>query len=156
MRLLLDEDVPMQFVEPIRRLLPGHDVSHVVDLGWKSKKDVHLLRDARQRGFDAILTNDSSQLSSPDECRAIRDSGLHHIRYRQSTKRGLDGLAYALAGVVAAIRPIVEELALEPEQRLVLVREIAVSTRHEVTNPRTDPPAYWPRAQQKRRPRSNK
>jgi len=39
MRLLLDEDVPVQLVEPLRRMLPGHRVDHTAELGWKGKKD---------------------------------------------------------------------------------------------------------------------
>jgi hypothetical protein len=98
-KLLLDEDVPVQLLEPLRRLLPGHQVDHVEPLGWKGKKDRFLLPDAAQRSYDALLTNDSGQLDNVDECRAIRDSGMHHIRYRQDTRRGgggLEGLAYAM------------------------------------------------------------
>jgi len=40
MRLLLDECVP----RPLKRDLVGHDVSHVVDMGWSSKRNGELLR----------------------------------------------------------------------------------------------------------------
>jgi hypothetical protein len=153
MRLLLDEDVPLQFVAPIRHLLSAHDAKHVDELSWESKKDLALLRDAAKAGFGSILTNDSSQLSSPEECKAIKLSGMHHIRFKLNTRRGVEGLAYALAEVVAAIRPIVPELDTETEQRLVLVSELAVRKRHETTNAKTDPLPYWPRARQKQRPR---
>jgi len=33
MRVLLDEDVPMQLLDPLRRLLPGHEIHHVQELG---------------------------------------------------------------------------------------------------------------------------
>lgn len=46
MRLLLDEDVPVQLLEPLRHLLPGHLVDHVQAIGWKGKKDLFLLTDA--------------------------------------------------------------------------------------------------------------
>jgi hypothetical protein len=36
MRLLLDEDVPIQLLEPLQRLLPGHRVEHVDGIGWKA------------------------------------------------------------------------------------------------------------------------
>lgn len=39
MKLLLDEDVPKQLLEPLRHLLPNHEVDHVDDLGWKGKKE---------------------------------------------------------------------------------------------------------------------
>lgn len=154
MRLLLDEDVPIQLLEPLRRLLPDHQVDHADRLGWKGKKDRFLLPDARGRGYDALLTNDSAQLDSVEECRAIRDSGLHHLRYRQDTTRGADGLALAIAAVMAAIRQIVRELEDADGQRLIEIRAIERGKRHRTTDPRVDPPPYWPsRAGHPRRPR---
>jgi hypothetical protein len=93
-RLLLDEDVPVQLLEPLRRLLPGHQVDHVQGLGWKGKPDDFLLADAAARGYDVLVTNDSGQMDSPKECRDIRDSGIHHTRYRMLD--GLDVLALAM------------------------------------------------------------
>jgi hypothetical protein len=122
MRLLLDEDVPVQLLEPLRHLLPGHQVDHTERLGWKGKKDRFLLPDARRRGYDALLTNDSAQLDSIEECRAIRDSEMHHLRYHQDTRRGTDGLALAMAAVMAAIRQVVRELEDANGQRLVEIR----------------------------------
>lgn len=105
MRLLLDEDVPVQLLDPLRRLLPGHQIDHTEQLGWKGKKDRFLLPDARRRGYDALLTHDSAQLDSAEECRAIRDSRMHHVRYHQNTRSGLDGFALAMASVMAASGP---------------------------------------------------
>lgn len=153
MRLLLDEDVPVQLLEPLRHLLREHVVDHVQYLGWKGKKDRFLLADAAARGYDALLTHDSAQLDSEVESRAIRDSGLHHVRYRQDPRRGLDGLASAMAAVLAAIRPVVRDLDAAPGQRLVMIESIGPGRRHKVTDPRTDPPSYWPtrRGQRPRR-----
>jgi len=154
MQLLLDEDAPVQLLDSLRRLLPEHRVDHVQDLGWKGKKDRFLLRDASRRGYDALLTNDSAQLDDADESRAIRDSGLHHIRYRQDTRRGLDGLALAMASVLAALRGIMREPDAADGQRLVEVQAIQPGKRHRLTDPRTDPPRYWPsRVGQPHRPR---
>lgn len=144
MRLLLDEDVPVQLVEPLRRLLPGHHVGHVRELGWKGKKDRFLLPDARRRDYDAFLTNDSAQLDDVEESRAIRDSGLHHIRYPQNTARGVDGLALAMAAVMAAIRSIMAELDEADGQRLIEIQAIQAGRRHRTTDPGVDPPPYWP------------
>ncbi len=116
MRLLLDEGVPVQLIEPLRRLLPGHEVDHLEALGWKGKKDRFLLRGAARRGYDALLTNDSNQLDDPDECRAIRESAMHHVRYPVSD--GLNGLALAMGAVLAAIRPLLAELDVARGQRL--------------------------------------
>src|SRR5487761_543689 len=124
MRLVLDEDVPLQLLEPIRHLLRGHIVDHVDQLGWKGKKDRFLLPDAHRRGYDALVTNDSAQLDSIEESKAIKDSGLHHIRYRQNTRLGLDGLALAIGSVIATIRQIVDELEHAEDQRLVEIQSI--------------------------------
>lgn len=148
MRLLLDEDVPKPLLSALQRVLIGHEVVHVDDLRWKSKRDLNLLPDAAGRGFDAFLTNDSKQLDDAAECRAIRDSGMHHVRYRQRTGRqdsgGLNGLALAMGAILAAIRQVVRELEQADGQRLILIHEIRNERRHDATNPATDPPAYWP------------
>ena len=148
MKVLLDEDVPKPLLSALQRVLAGHDVVHVDDLHWKSKKDLNLLSDAAGRGFDAILTNDSKQLDDADECRAIRDSGLHHIRYRQQTGRGdgggMNGLALAMGAILAAMRQIMRELEAADGQRLVLIHEIRNERRHDSTDPKIDPPACWP------------
>ena len=49
MKVLLDEDVPEPLVPLLGRLLRGHDVQHVRDLKWKSKKDLDLFPDAPVR-----------------------------------------------------------------------------------------------------------
>jgi hypothetical protein len=144
MRLLLDEDVPLPLLRLMQTLLRGHEVEHVSTVGWRGKKDRPLYRDAAERHFDAILTNDISQFNDPAECRAIQRSGLHHITYELAD--GLDGLALASAAICAAIRPIVAELDRAPSQRLVRIRGVAPSRRRfGITNPATDPPSpYWP------------
>lgn len=148
MRPLLDEDVPTLLLPALQRVFPGHEVVHVDGLQWKSKKDLNLLADAAGRGFDAILTNDSKQLDDVDECRAIRDSRLRHIRYRQRTGRGesggLNGLALAMGAILSAMRQVVRYLEQADGQRLVLIHEIRNERRHELIDPRTDPPEYWP------------
>ncbi|MDQ4021228.1 MAG: DUF5615 family PIN-like protein [Actinomycetota bacterium] len=145
MKLLLDEDVPVQLVEPLRHLLRGHQVDHVQALGWKGKKDRFLLPDASRKGYEALITNDSAQLDNPEETRSIRDSGMHHIRYRHDTRRGVDGLAFAMASVMAAIRHVVRELNDADGQRLVEIQAISLVKRHHIIDPRVDPPPYWPR-----------
>ena len=56
MRLLLDECVP----RPLKHDLIGHDVSHVNDMGWSSKRNGELLRLMAAERFDAFLTVDQS------------------------------------------------------------------------------------------------
>ena len=50
MRLLLDECVP----RPLLRDLSGHDVHHVVDMGWSSKRNGELLQLMLAERFDAL------------------------------------------------------------------------------------------------------
>jgi hypothetical protein len=56
MRLLLDECVP----RPLKHDLVGHDVHHVVDMGWSSKRNGELLQLMVADGFDALLTVDQN------------------------------------------------------------------------------------------------
>ena len=153
MRFLLDEDVPVQLLEPLRRLMPEHSIDHVETLGWKGKKDRFLLPDAARRGYDTLITNDSAQLKDENECRAIRDSGLHHIRYTHDTKRGVDGLALAMAAVMGALRQVARDLNEASGQRLVEIRALRPDKRHTIVDPSTDPPPYWPRKPSPRRRR---
>jgi PIN like domain len=143
MRLLLDEDVPQPLLRLLQHLLRGHEVEHVSSVGWKGKKDRPLYRDAAEKGFNAILTNDISQFKDPTECRAIQRSGLHHISYE--LEDGLDGLAMASAAICAAIRPVIAALETARNQRIVRVHGLARSRRRfDISNPATDPPSnYW-------------
>ena len=54
MRLLLDECVP----RPLKHDLIGHDVRHVVDMGWSSKRNGELLRLIVAERFEALLMVD--------------------------------------------------------------------------------------------------
>jgi hypothetical protein len=56
MRLLLDECVP----RPLKSDLVGHDVRHVVDMGWSSKRNGELLKLMVAERFDTLLTVDQS------------------------------------------------------------------------------------------------
>lgn len=76
MRILIDENVPVQMLEMLRRLLPGHDVRHVSEIKWAGKKDLALLPDAAKRGFEVFLTKDGRQLEDPSE--TSRDQEVRH------------------------------------------------------------------------------
>lgn len=54
MLLLLDECVP----RPLKQHLAGHDVRHVVDMGWAGRRNGELLRLMLAARFDALLTVD--------------------------------------------------------------------------------------------------
>ncbi|SRR6266566_1970403 len=144
MRILLDEDVPIQVLALLDRVLKPHEVHHVQRIRWKGKGDLFLFADAAARGYNVLLTNDHGQLSDPRECDAIKKAGFHHVRYDQ--RPGLRGLALAVAAIVAAMPDLVEELENESAQRLV--RIIGLDPRRkrfEIVDPQREPPAYWPR-----------
>ena len=52
MRLLLDECIP----RPLLRDLSSHDVHHVVDMGWSSKRNGELLQLMLAERFEALFT----------------------------------------------------------------------------------------------------
>lgn len=143
MKILLDEDVPIQVRDLLRRVLYGHAVDHVEDLRWKNKKDPFVVRDAAARGYAVFVTNNRKQLVVPEECRAIKESGLHHVLYDQAVQ-GLDGLALAIAAIIAAMPRLVRELDEATEQRLAKIRGIRDEPRYTITDPQKTPPSpYW-------------
>lgn len=91
MKILLDEDVPEQVITVLSNVLIKHRVDHVHGIKWSGKPDNYLYADAAKRGYDAIVTNDGAQMSDPDECRAVKRSGMHRVSYRQR-HQGLKGL----------------------------------------------------------------
>jgi hypothetical protein len=56
MLVLLDECVP----QPLKRDLVGHDVRHVVDLGWAGKRNGALLQLMVAERFSVLLAVDQS------------------------------------------------------------------------------------------------
>jgi hypothetical protein len=146
MRLLLDEGMPVQLLEPLRLNSP-HQVQHVDELRWKGKQDANLFRDTATRGFDALVVLDVDQLADPDLCRALKASGLHHISLRQGRRvKGKTGVARVIASLVVAMPYILANLETIAEQRLVEVTLLATGARHETLDPRRERQRfpYWP------------
>lgn len=144
MKVLLDECVPEPLHALLQRILRGHHVDHVKPLGWAGKKDVPLLRDAGRGKYEIFVTNNLAQFQNPDECDAIKKSGLHHVTYELDS--GLDGLGRACGALCAAMRGIVTDLQSAPGQRLVRVTGLKRGVRrYTITDPAVDPPSgYWP------------
>jgi predicted nuclease of predicted toxin-antitoxin system len=141
-RLVVDEGVPVQVLEPLRRN-KGHQFAHVTDLGWDGQKDQPLFAAAAQRGFDAIVALDVDQLFEPAEWRALRRSRLHHISLRQGrTVRGRTGVARVLASLIVAMPYVLADLATTDGQRIVEVALLAATARHELFDPRRERQRY--------------
>jgi hypothetical protein len=145
MRVLLDEDTPVQLIAVLRHLLPAHHVDHVDGIKWKSKKDRNVLPDAKKAGYHVIVTKDRRQLEDPVECDAIKKAGLHHVRYTHRRKN-LEGLGLAIGAVVAAMPQVMAALEEVDAQQLIRIAGINNTDRFDMTDPRRKPPSkYWPR-----------
>lgn len=82
MRLLLDECVPKR----LKADLTGHDVSHVVEMGWSSKRNGELLKLMVAERFEALLTVDQHIEFQQN----VRDSGIGVLVVRARTNRLTD------------------------------------------------------------------
>jgi len=145
MRVLVDEAMPLQVVEPLR-LNKGHAFDHVDELRWKGKKDVSLFRDAAANGYEVVLTLDLAQLDSADESRALKRSGLHHVAIAQGrSAQGVRGMARVIASVIVSMPYVLDDLIAAPGQRIVELSLLAGIRRHVVHDPAVEPHRfpYW-------------
>ncbi len=142
MRLLLDEGLPVQLLEPLRRNL-GHEFEHVDGLKWKGKLDTFLVRDAARRGFHAIVVLDLDQLADPSEWRALRETGLHHVSLKQGSRvKGKKGVARVMASLILAMPYVLDDLDAVDDQQIVEVALLAAGHRHELFDPRHERQRY--------------
>ena len=79
MRLLLDECVP----RPLLHHLTGHDVHHVVDMAWSSKRNGELLELMLAQRFEALLTVDQNLPFQQN----VRSSGIAVVVIKPATNR---------------------------------------------------------------------
>jgi hypothetical protein len=141
-RLLVDEGVPVQVMQPLR-LNRGHEFAHVTELRWSGRKDTALFESAARRGFDAIVVLDVDQLVEPVEWRALRASALHHISLRQGrTIRGASGVARVAASLIVAMPYVLVELSAVAEQRIVEISLLSATARHEAFDPKVEQRRY--------------
>jgi hypothetical protein len=144
-RLLLDEQLPVQLLEPLG-LNRGHKFEHVNGLGWKGKPDELLFADAAGKGFDALVSSDLDQLADPVEARALKAAAIHHIGIRGGRRaQGIKGTARLIAAVIAAMPSVLEDLEAAPGQRVVEISTLSGRKRHEVFDPKraADKFPYW-------------
>jgi predicted nuclease of predicted toxin-antitoxin system len=143
MRFLLDEGLPVQLLDPLA-LARKHQFDHVDHLKWKGKPDDRLFADAADRGFDAIVTLDVDQLSDPELCRALRQSGLHHVSLRQgrAVRQGAKGTARVIALLVAAMPYVIDDLETAGGQRIAEVQLLGSGKRHGTFDPTRERARY--------------
>ncbi len=144
MKILLDEQVPEPALDPLRFMLPGHQVDHVQRIRWKGKQDLQLIPDMATRGYLMLVTADTGQLEDHEECAAIKKAGIHHVRFERHG-RGIASTASAIATVVAGV-PIIVPLLEDQPQRLVELGVVKCGqTRYKIVDPEREPPTqYWP------------
>ena len=56
MKILVDENIDEVYPE----FMPGHDVAHVVTMGWQGTKNGQLLAKAHEAGFQMFITADKN------------------------------------------------------------------------------------------------
>lgn len=143
MKVLLDENVPEVVLHLLQKLSIGHQIHHVAQLDWRGKKDILLLADAKRKHFEAFLTGDISQYDDPDECKAVKRSGMHHITFESHS--GPLSHATLVASLCAATPTLLNRLANETGQRIATIAGISTGGRFSIKDPMTDPPSnYWP------------
>src|SRR5215210_898986 len=93
MRVLLDECVP----RPLKRDLPEHFVSTVMEMKWKGIENGELLLLIREAGFDAFVTVDQN----------LRAAGLRVVILVARTNRlqDLQPLIPSLRDALAYLQP---------------------------------------------------
>jgi hypothetical protein len=97
MRILLDECVP----RPLRRLLMGHDVRTIREMGWAGKKNGELLALMAGAGFEGLLTVDQNLRYQQN----LAASGVAVVVMAAASNR-LPDLVPLIPGVEAALRGI--------------------------------------------------
>jgi hypothetical protein len=145
MRVLVDEGMPVQLIEPLR-LNKGHAFDHVDQLHWKGKKDVSLFRDAAVKGYEVVLTLDLAQLDSIEESRALKRSGLHHVAIAQGrSAQGIRGMARVISSVIVSMPYVLADLESAAAQRVVELSLLAGTRRHVVQDPAVEAHRfpYW-------------
>jgi len=100
-KILLDEMMPKRFAS----LLIGHDVSHVVTIGWRHIVNGKLLALSEASGFTVFITKDGN------------------ISYQQN----LEGRKIAILVLKPASQDFLDLFALAPDVLLVLPRLTAGS-----------------------------
>ena len=95
MRVLLDEQLPRQ----LARLLEGHEVRTVQQVGWAGLKNGELLQRARETGYDVFLTADQNLAFQHN----LQQSGLCVVVV-EAVSNALEDIQPLVPSILAAIR----------------------------------------------------
>jgi hypothetical protein len=79
-KVLFDQGTPV----PLRRALPGHDVSTAYEMGWSTLMNGELLAAAEAAGFAAIVTTDTRGRAGGEKPRAATGARLAAAQRRQA------------------------------------------------------------------------
>ena len=94
-RILLDENLPIA----LKRLLTGHEVATVKDMGWKGIQNGALLALAQQSGFEVMITGDKKLSYQQNPAgRMIALVVLSETQW-QVVRSGSDRILEALMGI---------------------------------------------------------
>lgn len=131
MKFLIDENVNVAVVDPLRVTFIGHSFTTVREQRWLGLKDTPLFEAMSAERFDVLVTRDRDQLTDPSERTALRDHGLHWVGVKPPKFPGIKGLALETAALVAGLPYVLEGLPFpgptafhvrglpsEPSQRL--------------------------------------
>lgn len=66
MKVYLDENMPHFVAQPLAQVYHGHEFVTPDAENMRGLDDIPLLKELRDRGFDAIVTRDRRQLRDPD------------------------------------------------------------------------------------------
>jgi hypothetical protein len=107
-KFYLDENFTPDLVHPLRSIYLAHTFASWAEEDLGGTLDVDLFPALTTRGFEAIVTRDRRQLTSPTERTALAESGLRWIGMRTTKLSGLGMLSITAASLIAGLRYVIE------------------------------------------------
>ena len=110
MRFFIDHNLSPQLLSPLVSIHPKHGFRCALQEDLAAAKDIPLFSELVDRQFEAIITRDRNQLADPDECAALRASGLHWLGVKDTGVPGLLGLALDSAAITVGLTIVLPDL----------------------------------------------
>ncbi|MFE9300503.1 hypothetical protein [Streptomyces sp. NPDC006856] len=111
MKFFLDENESPAILPPLQMVFYEHTFRSAHDEGLSGVLDTELIHTVSQMGYDAIMTQDSNQLSNRGERAALVETGLHWIGHKQPDAEGLLYVVNSTAAYLAAMPHILQEIS---------------------------------------------